>query len=77
MFRAKAGATPLDDDDDDDNDGVENAAASVHNAHWLTGAAASDGGGKGEASNFVGYYDAASLYPSSSKYKRSPGARGN
>ena len=37
----------------------EGAAASVHNAHWLDG---------GEASNFVGYYDAASLYPSSSKY---------
>ena len=37
------------------------AAAAAHNAHWLDG---------GEASSFVGYYDAASLYPSSSKYKR-------
>ena len=53
MFRSRAGATPLDEDE-----GAA-AAAAAHNAHWLDG---------GEASKFVGYYDAASLYPSSSKY---------
>ena len=54
MFRSRAGATPLDEDE-----GAAAAAAAPHNAHWLDG---------GEASKFVGYYDAASLYPSSSKY---------
>jgi hypothetical protein len=39
----------------------DSATAAAHNAHWLDG---------GEASSSVGYYDAASLYPSSSKYKR-------
>ena len=57
MFRSRAGATPLDEDE-----GAA-AAASAHNAHWLDG---------GEASKFVGYYDAASLYPSSSKYICAP-----
>ena len=38
-------------------EGGENTTA-VHNSHWL-----SDGG----ESRYVGYYDAASLYPSSSK----------
>jgi hypothetical protein len=57
VFRSRAGATPLDEDDS----AAAAAAAAAHNAHWLDG---------GEASSFVGYYDAASLYPSSSKYKR-------
>ena len=37
---------------------VEELASARHNSHWLS---------DGKESRYVGYYDAASLYPSSSK----------
>jgi hypothetical protein len=38
-----------------------------NNSHWLNKEEEGGGGGEGQASNFVAYYDAASLYPSSGK----------
>ena len=46
------------DDDDDDEDF---SSAYSNNAHWLP----QEGSSRGGPSRFVGYYDAASLYPSS------------
>ena len=74
MFRARASATPLDEDVDDSSEGT--AAALVRNTHWLGAEGVSQQRQPGEASNFVGYYHAASLYPSSSKYKRTPDPEG-
>ena len=56
MYRAKAGKlknTEL------------NEEMPVHNSHWLH---SEDGAALGQPSNYVGYYDATSLYPSSSKF---------
>ena len=80
MFRSSAGnsavlaeylnsalksASPNDDDDeeldaDDLTTATRDSRSSAHNAHWLPA-------GSGGPSRYVGYYDAASLYPSSGK----------
>ena len=39
-----------------------------HNSHWLRPHALTPNQPAGAASRFVGYYDAASLYPASSKF---------
>lgn len=64
ILRSAAGGQDrlVDDDDDDD------AAAYKNNSHWLSNGVGGGGGG-GENSNFVGYYDAASLYPSSGELR--------
>ena len=49
------------DDDDDDDVDEDFSCAYSNNAHWLPQEGSSCGG----PSRFVGYYDAASLYPSS------------
>ena len=58
-----------DDDDDDDDDGASERDFSgvyCNNAHWLDGGGGGDASGpSGGPSRYVGYYDAASLYPSS------------
>lgn len=82
MFRSSAGnsavlaeylnsalksASPNDDDDDDEELDVDDLTTAsrdsrsyAHNAHWLPA-------GSGGPSRYVGYYDAASLYPSSGR----------
>ena len=81
MFRSSAGnsavlaeylnsalqssASPNDDDDEeldveDLTTACRDSRLSAHNAHWLPA-------GSGGPSRYVGYYDAASLYPSSGK----------
>ena len=85
MFRSSAGnsavlaeylnsalksASPNDDDDEElDVDDLTTASRDsrsyAHNAHWLPA-------GSGGPSRYVGYYDAASLYPSSGKLQNLP-----
>ena len=76
MFCGKAGATRL----DDEGKGTSAEAVAVHNAHWLSGKSGNGAEGVtqplGEGSAFFGYYDATSLYPSSSKYKCTPKVEG-
>ena len=69
MYRSKAGGQDLEDDDDvavnggdDDDTEINNR----NNSHWKR---AADCG----LSNYVSYYDAASLYPSSGKNQRRSG----
>ena len=60
VYRSKAGKIP----------GGEEEEQPCHNSHWLRGP--TEEGGEdlplGGPSRYVGYYDAASLYPASSKY---------
>ena len=60
VYRSKAGKVP----------GGEEEEQPCHNSHWLRGP--TEEGGEdlplGGPSRYVGYYDAASLYPASSKY---------
>ena len=64
VYRSKAGGQDLEDDDDDkDEDGGDDDDTEINyrnNSHWKR---AADCG----LSNYVSYYDAASLYPSSGK----------
>ena len=68
MFRSRAGqmvtgqANDDVDDDDDDDAAKINPANLLHNSHWI------ESPGLSGPSRYVGYYDAASLYPSSSKF---------
>ena len=61
VYRSKAGKIP---------GGEEEEQQPCHNSHWLRGP--TEEGGEdlplGGPSRYVGYYDAASLYPASSKY---------
>ena len=60
VYRSKAGKIP---------GGEEEQQQPCHNSHWLRGQ--NEEGGEdlplGGPSRYVGYYDAASLYPASSK----------
>ena len=56
VYRSKAGKIP----------GGEEEEQPCHNSHWLRGP--NDNLPLGGPSRYVGYYDAASLYPASSKY---------
>ena len=59
VYRSKAGKIP-----------GEEEEQPCHNSHWLRGQNEEGGGGDlplGGPSRYVGYYDAASLYPASSK----------
>ncbi len=65
MYRSKAGGQDLEDDDDDEDGAVDGDEDDTeinyrNNSHWKR---AADCG----LSNYVSYYDAASLYPSSGK----------
>ena len=63
VYRSKAGGQDLEDDDDKDEDGGDDDDTEINyrnNSHWKR---AADCG----LSNYVSYYDAASLYPSSGK----------
>ena len=64
VYRSKAGGQDLEDDDDDDaavdGDDDDTEINYRNNSHWKR---AADCG----LSNYVSYYDAASLYPSSGK----------
>ncbi len=64
MYRSKAGGQDLEDDDEDgavvDGDDDDTEINYRNNSHWKR--AANCG-----LSNYVSYYDAASLYPSSGK----------
>ncbi len=62
MYRSKAGGQDLEDDDEDEDDGDDDDTEINYrnNSHWKR---AADCG----LSNYVSYYDAASLYPSSGK----------
>ena len=66
MYRSKAGGQDLEDDDEDeegavvDGDDDDTEINYRNNSHWKR---AADCG----LSNYVSYYDAASLYPSSGK----------
>ncbi len=66
MYRSKAGGQDLEDDDEDgavdDGDDDDTEINYRNNSHWKR---AADCG----LSNYVSYYDAASLYPSSGKRK--------
>jgi hypothetical protein len=62
VYRSKAGGQDLEDDDEDE-EGVDDDDTEINyrnNSHWKR---AADCG----LSNYVSYYDAASLYPSSGK----------
>ncbi len=65
MYRSKAGGQDLeddnDDDDDDDDDDGDDGNDEINyrnNSHWKKASTCG-------LSNYVSYYDAASLYPSS------------
>ncbi len=60
MYRSKAGGQDLedDDDDDDDDDDGDDEINYRNNSHWKKASTCG-------LSNYVSYYDAASLYPSS------------
>ena len=67
VYRSKAGGQDLedadndDDDDDDDNDDDDDDEINYrNNSHWKKASTCG-------LSNYVSYYDAASLYPSSGK----------
>ena len=64
MYRSKAGGQDLEDDEDEDSavdgDDDDTKINYRNNSHWKR---AADCG----LSNYVSYYDAASLYPSSGK----------
>ena len=63
MYRSKAGGQDLEDDDEDEEGVVDDDDTEINyrnNSHWKR---AADCG----LSNYVSYYDAASLYPSSGK----------
>ena len=65
MYRSKAGGQDLEDDDEDEKGAVDGDDDDTeinyrNNSHWKR---AADCG----LSNYVSYYDAASLYPSSGK----------
>ena len=61
VYRSKAGKIP---------GGEADEEQPCHNSHWLRGQNEEGGGDLplGGPSRYVGYYDAASLYPASSKY---------
>lgn len=61
MFRSKAGEMRSDQDKDCENDDSVNPTNFLHNSHWIKNPQNSG------PSRYLGYYDAASLYPSSSK----------
>ena len=63
VYRSKAGVTPLEDEAADADDVNNSKTQYNHNVHWLD-----EKEGNSGPSRYVGYYDAASLYPSSSKY---------
>ncbi len=60
MYRSKAGGQDLEDDDDDvvDVDDDEDEVNYRNNSHWKKASTCG-------LSNYVSYYDAALLYPSS------------
>ncbi len=67
MYRSKAGGQDLEDADDDDDDADADADDDDddeinyrNNSHWKKASTCG-------LSNYVSYYDAASLYPSSGK----------
>ena len=62
MYRSKAGITPLEDETAADDDVNTSKRQYNHNVHWLN-----ENQGSSGPSRYVGYYDAASLYPSSSE----------
>ena len=58
MYRSKAGGQDLEDADNDDDDDDDDEINYRNNSHWKKASMCG-------LSNYVSYYDAASLYPSS------------
>ena len=66
MYRSKAGGQDLEDADADDNDDDDDDDDEINyrnNSHWKKASTCG-------LSNYVSYYDAASLYPSSGKNRQ-------
>ena len=67
VYRSKAGKIPGDEEEEQQQ---QQQQQPCHNSHWLRGPNEEGCGGDlplGGPSRYVGYYDAASLYPASSK----------
>ncbi len=63
VFRSKAGRMTAKENDQEDEEEEEASSTNfLHNSHWIKDPH------KSGPSRYVGYYDAASLYPSSSKF---------
>jgi hypothetical protein len=58
VYRSKAGGQDLEDADNDDDDDDDDEINYRNNSHWKKASTCG-------LSNYVSYYDAASLYPSS------------
>ncbi len=66
MYRSKAGGQDLEDADDDNDDNADNDDDEINyrnNSHWKMASTCG-------LSNYVSYYDAASLYPASGKNRQ-------
>ena len=66
IFRSEAGGQTERFDEED----VDKTRNYHNNAHWLKDDNDSTDGGGGQPSNFVAYYDATSLYPSSGEQNK-------